>query len=104
MAARFPLPNGAVLEIARVIGAVAKGDLTRTMAIGEGTADQRRMFTLVLKGHIAMATVLREGVEAGLIAEYPRLAAYLDRCTARPAFTRAMDAQLVSLKEEPVAA
>ncbi|HYD28802.1 aminopeptidase P family protein [Brevundimonas sp.] len=32
-------------------------DVTRTMAVGEPTADQRRMFTLVLKGHIAMATV-----------------------------------------------
>ncbi|QDH73664.1 aminopeptidase P family protein [Brevundimonas sp. M20] len=32
-------------------------DVTRTMAIGAPTADQRRMFTLVLKGHIAMAVV-----------------------------------------------
>ncbi|HYC98506.1 aminopeptidase P family protein [Brevundimonas sp.] len=32
-------------------------DVTRTMAVGEPTADQRRMFTLVLKGHIAMAVV-----------------------------------------------
>ncbi len=32
-------------------------DVTRTMAVGTPTADQRRMFTLVLKGHIAMATV-----------------------------------------------
>ncbi len=32
-------------------------DVTRTMAIGEPSADQRRMFTLVLKGHIAMAVV-----------------------------------------------
>lgn len=32
-------------------------DVTRTMAIGEGTSDQRRMFTLVLKGHIAMAVI-----------------------------------------------
>ncbi|OYX35206.1 MAG: X-Pro aminopeptidase [Brevundimonas subvibrioides] len=32
-------------------------DVTRTMAIGEPSADQRRIFTLVLKGHIAMATV-----------------------------------------------
>ena len=53
---------------------------------------------------IAMATVLREGVEAGLVAEYPRLAAYLDRCTGRPAFRCAMDAQLASFKEEPVTA
>ena len=32
-------------------------DVTRTMAVGEPTADQRRMFTLVLKGHIALAVV-----------------------------------------------
>ena len=32
-------------------------DVTRTVAIGEPSADQRRLFTLVLKGHIAMATV-----------------------------------------------
>ena len=32
-------------------------DVTRTMAIGEPSSDQRRMFTLVLKGHIAMAVV-----------------------------------------------
>lgn len=31
-------------------------DVTRTMAIGEPTAEHRRMFTLVLKGHIALAT------------------------------------------------
>ncbi|HMO75341.1 MAG TPA: glutathione S-transferase family protein [Sphingopyxis sp.] len=49
---------------------------------------------------IAMATVLREGVEAGLIAEQPRLAAYLDRCLARPAFQRALAAQLESFSEE----
>ena len=49
---------------------------------------------------IAMATVLREGVEAGLIAEQPRLQAYLDRCLARPAFQRAMDAQLAAFSEE----
>jgi len=32
-------------------------DVTRTMAIGEPTADQIRMFTLVLKAHIAMAVI-----------------------------------------------
>jgi len=30
-------------------------DVTRTMALGEPTAEQRRHFTLVLKGHIAIA-------------------------------------------------
>ena len=32
-------------------------DVTRTVAIGEPSADMRRHFTLVLKGHIAIATV-----------------------------------------------
>ncbi|WGM30684.1 aminopeptidase P family protein [Brevundimonas sp. NIBR11] len=32
-------------------------DVTRTLAIGEPSADQRRMFTLVLKAHIAMAVI-----------------------------------------------
>jgi Xaa-Pro aminopeptidase len=32
-------------------------DVTRTMAIGEPTAEQRLRYTLVLKGHIAMARV-----------------------------------------------
>lgn len=49
---------------------------------------------------IAMATVLRGGVEAGLIAEHVRLQAYLDRCLARPAYKLALDAQLVSFSEE----
>jgi len=69
-------PNGALPHykpVARTIRRIEKGslllvdgggqyldgttDVTRTMAIGEPSADQRRMFTLVLKGHIAMATV-----------------------------------------------
>ncbi|HAV51620.1 MAG TPA: X-Pro aminopeptidase, partial [Brevundimonas sp.] len=32
-------------------------DVTRTIAVGEPSDDKRRMFTLVLKGHIAMAVV-----------------------------------------------
>ncbi|GAA0634028.1 aminopeptidase P family protein [Brevundimonas lenta] len=69
-------PNGALPHykpVTRTIRRIEKGslllvdgggqyldgttDVTRTMAVGEATADQRRMFTLVLKGHIAMATV-----------------------------------------------
>ena len=50
-------------------------DVTRTMAIGEGTADQRRMFTLVLKGHIAMAVIRfpagTNGVQLDAIARQP---------------------------------
>ena len=49
---------------------------------------------------IAMATVLREGVEAGAVGEHPRLEAYLSRCLSRPAFDRALKAQLASFREE----
>ena len=49
---------------------------------------------------IAMASVLREGVEAGLIAEQPRLQAYLDSCLTRPAFQKALAAQLAAFSEE----
>lgn len=43
---------------------------------------------------IAMATVLREAGETDLVSSRPVLAAYLARCLARPAFERALDAQM----------
>ncbi|RZJ95056.1 MAG: aminopeptidase P family protein [Brevundimonas sp.] len=50
-------------------------DVTRTMAVGEPTVDQRRMFTLVLKGHIAMAVVRfpagTTGHQLDAMARYP---------------------------------
>ena len=50
-------------------------DVTRTMAIGEGTAQQRRMFTLVLKGHIAMAMIRfpagASGMQIDAVARQP---------------------------------
>lgn len=53
---------------------------------------------------IAMATMLREGIEAGVVAEHPPLEAYLARCLDRPAFGRALAAQLAAFAEEPSAA
>jgi glutathione S-transferase len=51
-------------------------------------------------GDLMMATVLR--IKADLI-EDPRLSAYLDRCTARPAFQRALDAQMADFTEDAAA-
>lgn len=45
---------------------------------------------------IAMATVLREAGETDLVSSRPVLAAYLARCLARPAFERALDAQMAA--------
>lgn len=53
---------------------------------------------------IAMATVLREAGETDLVSSRPSLAAYLARCVERPAFERALAAQLAVFREhEPVA-
>ena len=49
---------------------------------------------------IAMATVLREGIASGAIAEHRALEAYLARCLDRPAFDRALKAQLAAFREE----
>lgn len=45
---------------------------------------------------IAMATVLREANDTDLVSSRPALADYLARCVARPAFKRALDAQLAA--------
>jgi glutathione S-transferase len=53
---------------------------------------------------IAMVTTLRDDCGTGLLAARPRLAAYVERGTSRPAFQAALAAQLADLKPEPVAA
>ncbi|MBA4806300.1 aminopeptidase P family protein [Brevundimonas sp.] len=57
-------------------------DVTRTMAVGEPTADQRHKFTLVLKAHIAMATVRfpegTSGLQLDAVCRAPMWAAGLD--------------------------
>ena len=53
---------------------------------------------------IAMATVLRLAGGTDLVSSRPALAAYLERALARPAFERALQAQLAGFKPEPVAA
>lgn len=49
---------------------------------------------------IIMTTVLREVSDDALMAEFPNLNSYRARCTERPAFERALNAQLSSFKQE----
>lgn len=51
-------------------------------------------------GDLLVADVLRQVPEA-ILAETPTLVAYRDRCTARPAFQRALAAQLADLNGPP---
>ena len=52
---------------------------------------------------IIMGTVMREIDNEELMAEFPTLTAYRDRCIARPAFGRALEAQLASFGPDPAA-
>ena len=49
-------------------------------------------------GDLMMTTVLRILSHTDMVSREPRLAAYLDRCTARAAFKRALEAQLQDFK------
>lgn len=49
-------------------------------------------------GDLMMATVLR--ILPAETARYANLAAYVERCTSRPAFKRAMDAQLADFRTD----
>lgn len=49
-------------------------------------------------GDLMMATVLRIQAYGDLVTSDPRLGPYLERCTRRPAFKRALDAQMGDFK------
>src|SRR5581483_5100926 len=50
-------------------------------------------------GDVVMSDVLRTLENSGALARFPALDAYRRRCTARPAFARAMDAQMRAFRE-----
>lgn len=52
---------------------------------------------------LLMTTVLRNLRGTDLVARHPNLAAYQARCEARPAFARALDAQLADFSEREAA-
>lgn len=54
-------------------------------------------------GDLIMTTVLRNLRHTGLVAEHANLAAYVGRCEARPAFQRALAAQLADFDERVAA-
>lgn len=50
-------------------------------------------------GDLVMSSVLRIFTDKDIVTRDPRLAAYIERCTARPAFKRALAAQLADFRE-----
>jgi glutathione S-transferase len=51
-------------------------------------------------GDVMMSTVLRILDATDIVKRDPRLAAYKERCIARPAFRRALEAQLADFRED----
>ena len=51
------------------------------------------------RGDLMMSTVLRILRHTDIVTSDQRLAAYVERCTTRPAFRRALDAQLGDFRE-----
>jgi len=79
---------------------VAEAALRRRLAVLatwlEGKDYLEARFTA---GDIMMSTVLRELEDSGILKDYPAVDAYLARCQARPAWKRALEAQLATFRE-----
>jgi len=80
---------GAVAFVERRLGALSK-------ALGDKSYLDGDRFTA---GDLMMTTVLRILKHTDLVSRDDRLAAYVQRCTARPAFQRALDAQIGDFRE-----
>jgi glutathione S-transferase len=63
--------------------------------LGDGPYLDGARFTA---GDLMMTTVLRILNHTDIVTSDARLAAYIDRCTARPAFQRAFDAQVADIE------
>jgi glutathione S-transferase len=64
--------------------------------LGDKTYLEGGQFTA---GDLMMATVLRIPRHTDIVAQFPNLRAYLNRCEARPAFQRALAAQLAGFSQ-----
>ncbi|MGH7015577.1 MAG: glutathione S-transferase family protein [Caulobacteraceae bacterium] len=87
---------------------VAEGVIVeRLTALAATLGEKSHLLGRFTAADLVMTTVLRELVESGMLARFPALDAYRARCEARPAFGRALEAQLSTFRDnapEPSAA
>jgi len=77
----------------------------RLAVLSDRLAERDYLLGRFTAADILMATVLRFLRDTGVLSEYPIVAAYLERCEARPAFRKALAQQMANFAEnEPVAA
>jgi glutathione S-transferase len=78
--------------------------LNRLRQLSERLADRQYLEDRFTAGDLMMSSVLRILRTTDVLAELPNLAAYRERCEARPAFKRAVDAQMaIYAKHSPPA-
>lgn len=82
--------NWAPLRLPSLIESVGK----RLDRLADALGDRAWLAGEFSIADIAMSTVLREAASRGMLTERPSLAAYVERATTRPAFQRALAAQL----------
>jgi glutathione S-transferase len=96
--------EGAGEDWARQQRAKLEADLDRRLAPLEQRLSSREFLEdRFTAGDIVMSTALRELSGPGALARYPALTAYVKRCTDRPAFKKALDAQLKPFRENAAA-
>jgi len=71
----------------------------RLKRLSDALGDREWLEDRFTVGDLMMVSVLRILDGSGLVEEFPNLAAYRDRGTARPAFRRALAAQLADFEE-----
>jgi glutathione S-transferase len=71
----------------------------RLAALSDWLGDRDYLEHRFTAGDLIMTTVLRELADTEAFTRYPILDAYRRRCEARPAFGRALEAQLQTFKE-----
>ena len=75
----------------------------RLKRVADWLGDKQHLEGAFTVADLMMTTVLRGLRHTQLVAEHPNLAAYQARCEARPAFQRALAAQLADFEEREAA-
>ncbi|HJU30162.1 MAG TPA: glutathione S-transferase family protein [Hyphomicrobiaceae bacterium] len=102
-----------IMDVARIDIFYAKEEWAKLRRPGAVEFAQRRLAALsrslgdkpyldgdrFTAGDLMMTTVLRILKHTDIVTSDDRLAAYIERCTARPAFRRALDAQIGDFKQ-----
>ena len=71
----------------------------RLASLSQWLGDKDYLEDRFTAGDLIMTTVLRELVDCGALAAFPNLDAYRRRCEGRPAFGRALEAQMRTFRE-----